>query len=102
MDEKDKKYFVTYQSYEEKYIRESVMKVMNYSGIIRSFSDFNTHNILIKNPNYDKLGEMGRIPNMQKIFSYSNFKIITNKDLTYKYYYIMSEKYPKDYTYMTA
>ena len=100
LDEKDRKYFVTYQSYEENYIRESVMKVMNYSGVIRSFSDFNTHNILIKNPNFDKLAEMGRIPNLQKIFSYTNFKIITNKDLTYKYYYIMSQQFPNDYNYM--
>ena len=76
------------------------MAVLNYSGIIRSFSDFNTHNLLIKNPGYSKLGEMGLIPNLQKFFSYNNFKVITNKDLTYKYYAIMSKYYPKDYTYM--
>ena len=99
-EEKDRKYFVTYEAYEENYIRKSVMCVLNNSGIIRSFSDFNTHNLLIKNPGYDKLGEMGMIPYLQKLFSYNNFKVITNKDLTYKYYAIMNHHYPKDYTYM--
>ena len=99
-EEKDKKYFVTYEAYEENYIRESVTKVLNYSGVIRSFSDFNTHNLLIKNPAFSKLGEMGMIPSLQKLFSYNNFKVIANKDLTYKYYAIMSKKYPKDFTYM--
>ena len=99
-EEKDKKYFVTYEPYEENYKRESVMAVLNYSGIIRSFSDFNTHNLLIKNPGYAQLGKMGMIPNLQKLFSYSNFKVITNKDLTYKYYDMMNKKYPDDYTYM--
>ena len=100
LEEKDRKYFVTYEAYEENYVRESVMKVMNHSGVIRSFSDFNSHNLLIKNPGNDKLGEMGMIPYLQKLFSYNNFKILANKDLTYKYYYIMSQKYPNDYDYM--
>ena len=99
-EEKDKNYFVTYLPYEEDYIRESVIAVLNYSGVIRSFSDFNSHNLLIKNPSYNKLGEMGMIPYFQKLFSYNNFKVITNKDLTYKYYAKMNKYYPKDYTYM--
>ena len=74
--------------------------MLNYSGVIRSFSDFNSHNLLIKNPSYNKLGEMGMIPYFQKLFSYNNFKVITNKDLTYKYYAKMNKYYPKDYTYM--
>ena len=98
--EKDKKYFVTYEAYEENYVRECVTKVLEYSGVIRSFSDFNTHNLLIKNPSFSKLGEMGMIPNYQKLFSYNNFKVIANKDLTYKYYAEMNKKFPKDYTYM--
>ena len=40
---------------------------------------------------------MGMIPNLQKFFSYSNFKVITNKDLTYKYYAVMNRNYPNDY-----
>jgi hypothetical protein len=98
--QKDKKYFVTYEAYDDYYSRESVWKVLNYSGVIRSFSHFNTHNLLIKNPYKDDLEEMGMIPIFQKIFSYTNFKVISHKDLTYKNYYKMRQKFPKDFDYM--
>ena len=75
-------------------------KVLNYSGIIRSFSHFNTHNLLIKNPNKDELREMGLIPIFQKAFSYSNFKIISHKDLTYLNYFNMRKKFQNDFDYM--
>ena len=98
--QKDKKYFVTYEAYDDYYSRESVWKVLNHSGVIRSFSHFNTHNLLIKNPYQDDLEEMGMIPIFQKIFSYTNFKIISHKDLTYKNYYKMRIKFPEDFDYM--
>ena len=60
--EKYKKFFVTYEAYEDDYKRESVMKVLNFSGIIRSFSDYYTHNLLIKNPGKSKLEDIGYIP----------------------------------------
>ena len=100
LTEKDKKFFVTYEAYEDDYKRESVMKVLNFSGIIRSFSDYYTHNLLIKNPGKSKLEDIGYIPSLQKIFSYNNFEVIAYKDLTYKYYYLMQNKFPDDYTYM--
>ena len=98
--EKEKKYYVTYEAYDDYYSRESVWKVLNYSGVIRSFSHFNTHNLLIKNPYKDDLREMGMIPIFQKIFSYTNFKIISHKDLTYKNYFKMRKKFPQDFDYM--
>ena len=98
--QKDKKYFVTYEAYDDYYSRESVWKVLNYSGVIRSFSHFNTHNLLIKNPYKDDLEEMGMIPIFQKIFSYTNFKVISHKDLTYKNYFKMRKKFPADFDYM--
>ena len=94
------KYFVTYEAYDDYYSRESVWKVLNYSGIIRSFSNFFTHNLLIKNPYRYDLEEMGMIPTYQKIFSYTNFKEISNKYLTYLNYYEMQKKFPKDFDYM--
>ena len=97
---KDKKFFVTYEAYDDYYSRESVWKVLNYSGVIRSFSHFNTHNLLIKNPYKDDLQQMGMIPIFQKIFSYTNFKIISHKDLTYKNYFKMRQKFQKDFDYM--
>ena len=100
LGEKDKKYFVTYEAYEDNYKRECVLKVLNYSGIIRSFSDLYSHNFLIKNPQSSKLMEMGYIPSLQKLFSINNFEVIAYKDLTYKYYYLMKKQFPKDYNYM--
>ena len=100
LEKKDRKYFVTYEAYDDYYSRESVWKVLNYSGVIRSFSNFFSHNLLIKNPYRDDLEEMGMIPTFQKIFSYTNFKIISHKDLTYLNYFIMKKKFPKDFDYM--
>ena len=100
LDQKDKKYYVTYEAYDDYYSRESVWKVLNYSGIIRSFSHFNTHNLLIKNPDADELKQMGMIPIFQKMFSYTNFKIISHKDLTYLNYFSMRKSFPKDFDYM--
>ena len=99
-DKKNKNYFVTYEAYDDYYSRESVWKVLNYSGIIRSFSNFFTHNLLIKNPYRDDLEEMGMIPTYQKIFSYTNFKVLCYKDYTYFNYYNMRKKFPKDFDYM--
>ena len=100
INKKDKKYYVTYEAYDDYYSRESVWKVLNYSGIIRSFAHFNTHNLLIKNPYKDDLQEMGLIPTFQKIFSYTNFKEISNKDLSYSNYFAMKIKFPKDFDFM--
>ena len=100
LGEKDKKYFVTYEAYEDNYKRESVTKVLNYSGVIRSFSDLYSHNFLIKNPQPKKLAEMGYIPSLQKLFSYNNFEVIAYKDKTYYYYNLMHQQFPYDYTYM--
>ena len=98
LDEKNKKYFVTYEATEEYYERESVMKVMNNSGVIRSFSTLNSHNLLLKQPfqtiTYKKT------PIFQKIYSFINFSILSHKDLTYKYYLEMKSKFPDDYNYI--
>ena len=100
LGEKDKNYFVTYEAYEDDYKRESVYRVLNYSGIIRSFSDLYSHNLLIKNPQPKNLAEIGYIPSLQKLFSYNNFDVIAYKDKTYYYYYLMRQQFPYDYTYM--
>ena len=95
---KDRKYFATYEATEENYARDCVMKVMNNSGVIRSYSSFNSHNLLLKQPfqtiTYKKT------PLFQKIFSFINFSILSHKDLTYKYYLEMKEKFPDEYNYI--
>ena len=98
LDESNRKYFVTYEATEEYYARESVMKVMNNSGVIRSYSKYNSHNLLLKQPlqyvTYKKT------PRFQKIFSFINFSILSHKDLTYKYYLEMQKDFPDEYDYI--
>ena len=48
LEEKDRKYFVTYQTPEDNYLRTAVIEVLNYSGLIRSFANFHSHNLLFK------------------------------------------------------
>ena len=100
LGEKEKKYFVTYETYEDNYDKECVMKVLNYSGIIRSFANLHSHNLLIKNPQPNKLKQIGIIPSFQKIFSHNNFEMFSYKDQTYIFYYLMHKEFPEDYDYM--
>ena len=98
INEKDRRYFVTYEATEEYYSRECVMKVMNNSGVIRSYSSLNSHNLLLKQP-FQNIGYK-KIPRFQKIYSFINFSILSHKDLTYKYYLEMKSKFPNDYNYI--
>ena len=100
LNEKDRKFFVTYQGLTELIYVESVHKVLNYSGIIRSFANLNTHNLLLKIPTKLDIGKMGLIPTFQKIFYYPSYTLISDKFLVYKYYTKMNRKFPKDFDYL--
>ena len=100
LGEKDRKYFVTYEAPEENYIRSGIIKVLNYSGLIRSFSNLHSHNLLLKVYNFKKLKEIGVVPSLQKNYCFPNFEIITNKYLEYKFYEIIKQSFPEDYNYM--
>ena len=86
MGEKDRKYFVTYETHEEEYLRNSVIKVLNYSGLIRSFSDLYSHNILFKIVTFKTLREIGIYPSLQKIYNYPNFEVLSDKYYVYGFY----------------
>ena len=100
LKEKERKYFVTYETPEEEYFRKGVTKVLNYSGLIRSFSSLNSHNLLLKTVNFLSLKEIGFIPLLQKIYCYPNSQIITDKNLEYQFYHSMKKSFPDDYNYM--
>ena len=95
---KDRKYFVTYEATEEYYSRDCVMKVMNNSGIIRSYSTLNSHNLLLKQP-FQSI-TYKKTPKFQKIYSFINFSILSHKDLTYTYYLEMKKNFPEEYNYI--
>ena len=98
INENNRKFFVTYEATEEFYSRECVTKVMNNSGVIRSYSNLNSHNLLLKQP--FQLFIYKKVPRYQKIYSFINFSILSHKDLTYKYYLEMKSKFPDEYNYI--
>ena len=98
LDSKDKKYFVTYEATEEFYSRDCVMKVMNNSGVIRSYSTLNSHNLLLKQP-FQSI-TYKKTPKFQKIYSFINFSILSHKDLTYTHYLEMKKNFPDEYNYI--
>ena len=59
-----------------------------------------TYNLLIKNPYKDDLQEMGMIPTFQKMFIYTNFKIISYKDFVYLNYFNLRIIFQKDFDHM--
>ena len=98
LTEKDRKYFATYEATEEYYSRDCVMKVMNNSGVIRSYSTLNSHNLLLKQP-FQSI-TYKKTPKFQKIYSFINFSILSHKDLTYTYYLEMKKNFPEEYNYI--
>ena len=98
LTEKERKYFATYEATEEYYSRDCVMKVMNNSGVIRSYSTLNSHNLLLKQP-FQSI-TYKKTPKFQKIYSFINFSILSHKDLTYTYYLEMKKNFPEEYNYI--
>ena len=74
------------------------MKVMNNSGVIRSYSTLNSHNLLLKQP-FQSI-TYKKTPKFQKIYSFINFSILSHKDLTYTYYLEMKKNFPDEYNYI--
>ena len=97
----EKKFYPTYQAPEENYERECVLQVLNNSGVIRSYSNLNSHNILFQHPGKSNFEKMHTLPFFQKLFSYVNFGLMSNKDLTLQKYNKMKNKFPNDYNYLS-
>ena len=97
---KDKNFFVTYETHDDYYSRISVSRVVNYSGVIRSFSHLNSHNLLIRNPFTMELKKMGYIPNHLKIYSLINFSVISHKDNLFTNFKNMRNRFPNDFNYL--
>ena len=98
--ENERKYFVTYQTPEDYYLRSCVTKVLNYTGLIRSFSNLYPHNLLLKVVDFKTSKEIGIIPELQKMYTYANFEIVSNKYLEYGFYNTYRYSFPNDFDYM--
>ena len=97
---KNKLFFPTYEATEENYGVNSVTSVFNNSGIIRSYSNLNSHNILLRHPAKSTFEKMHPLPFFQKLNSYGNSDLMSSKDLTLKQYNKMHKKFPEDYNYL--
>jgi hypothetical protein len=99
----DRKYFVSFQMYEEKYIRLNFLKLLYLNGLYRSYVQLGNHNLFIAAFPYFILRERGknhRINKYQKIFNHIGCEFFSNKDLLHTIYKSQKELFPNDYNFM--
>ena len=104
LNETQRKFFVTFQIYEEIYIRYDLLKIIYINEIIRSYVQLGNHNLFIASfPKY-LLKERGkynhRINKYQKVFNQVGNEIYAQKDMLYKQYKSQKYLFPQDYNYM--
>ena len=100
---KDRKYFVSFQIYEEKYVRINLLKLLYLNGLYRSYVQLGNHNLFIASFPYYILKERGknhRINKYQKVFNHIGCEFFSNKDLLYTIYKSQKELFPNDYNFM--
>ena len=103
LNENQKKYFVTYQMYENIYYPYTFIKILNKNGLIRSYVRLGNHNFIKNELSYDSLkGKDGeqRFNKYQKIYHLFSGYSFGNKgslDINYK---SMRKKFPNDYNFM--
>ena len=100
---KDRKYFVSFQIYEEKYVRINLLKLLYLNGLYRSYVQLGNHNLFIAAFPYYILKERGknhRINKYQKVFNHIGCEFFSNKDLLYTIYKSQKELFPNDYNFM--
>jgi len=99
----DRKYFISFQIYEEKYVRINLLKLLYLNGLYRSYVQLGNHNLFIASFPYYILRERGknhRINKYQKVFNHIACEFFSNKDLLYTIYKFQKERFPNDYNYM--
>ena len=100
---KDRKYFVSFQIYEEKYARLNLLKLLYLNGLYRSYVQLGNHNLFIAAFPYYILRERGknhRINKYQKVFNHIGCEFFSNKDSLYTIYKSQKELFPNDYNFM--
>ena len=99
----DRKYFVSFQIYEEKYVRFNLLRLLYLNGLYRSYVELGNHNLFIASFPYYILKERGknhRINKYQKVFNHIGCELFSNKDHLYSMYRSQKELFPNDYTFM--
>ena len=104
LKEEQRKFFVTFQIYEEKYLRSELLSILYLNGLIRSYVQLGNHNFFIASfPQY-LLNERGkynhRINKYQKVFNQIGNDIFAKKNLLYSIYKEQNKLFHKEYNFM--
>ena len=102
-NETQKKYFVTFQTYENKYSPFAFIRILKNNGLIRSYVHLGNHNFIknsLSEQVYNERGGDFRINKYQKVCHLFSGYSLGNKgsmDINYKK---MHDKFPKAYNFM--
>jgi hypothetical protein len=102
LSEENRRFFVTYQTYEDIYLPHEFIFLGKINGLIRSYLHFGNHNLFI-----DCLQEYlkadiknFKISKYQKYSNYVGASIFSNKDSLYNIYKKQQKKFKIGYNYM--
>ena len=104
LSEKNKKYFVTFQTGDNLYLIYEFIILAKINGLIRSYFLLGNHNLILDFVPEEKLKQKGEnqivINKYQKIFNYVGSDIFHNKESLYNIYLKQQNFFKNDYNYM--
>ena len=103
LTEENKRFFVTFFTYEEMYLHYEYIILAKLNGLIRSYRLFGNQNLIIDTlPEYilKERAQNHRINKYQKIFNYIGSTIFAKKDSLYKIYKSQQKIYNDEYNFM--
>ena len=106
LTEDSKKFFISYMFLENafnKYNNYEFIIFLKFNGLIRSYRNFSTQNLILETITEDILKENGkniRINKYQKIFNLIGNNVFTYKDLLYKSYKKQKDIFKNDYNFI--
>lgn len=103
LSEENRRFFITYEIYEDLYYNKDLLIIAQFNGFIRSFLNFGNHNLFIYKLKEEFLKENKdeiKFNKFQKISNFVGNDIFSEKDLLYNIYKNQKKKFVNDYNYM--
>ncbi len=103
LNEENRKFFVTFQIYEDVYFNYEFLVLARFNGLIRSYHRLGNHNLILDSlPEYilKQRGNNQKINKFQKIFNYVGSEIFEKKDSLYKIYKKQKQLFENEYNFM--
>ena len=103
LSEENRKFFVTFQTYEDVYLHYEFLVLARFNGLIRSYHRLGNHNLILDSlPEYilKQRGNNQIINKFQKIFNYVGSEIFEKKDSLYKIYKKQKKLFKNEYNFM--